>query len=313
MTRIRIILFVSIIAFINSCKEGELICETPGCLNQIVEEENQPVFIDDQGRSYSLGLDCGTPSGDYSIPSDEFALQDLIIPNSLPEEFDLSALLPPVGNQGNQGSCVSWAVTYYMKSFQEKIQYNHNYDDTTILSPAYTYNQITKGQCGGTSITVTLDILKDKGAVSLDIFPYLQSECHKQPTTEADALAENAKIKDYKILSGIDMVDEMKTLLTEQIPIIISAVLDQEFGKKDALNLTAYREHDVTYDGAGCHAMLVVGYSNTNNAFKVVNSWGTNWGDNGFVWIDYKAFENVLKTQEKFRVITGAYIATDTI
>ena len=59
--------------------------------------------------------------------------------------------------------------------------------------------------------------------------------------------------------------------------------------------------------------MLVVGYSNENNAFKVVNSWGAGWGDEGFVWIDYKAFENVLKTTEPFRVITGAYVAFDAL
>src|SRR5689334_20403931 len=30
--------------------------------------------------------------------------------SSLPSKIDYTALVPPVGNQGNQGSCVGWAV-----------------------------------------------------------------------------------------------------------------------------------------------------------------------------------------------------------
>ena len=36
--------------------------------------------------------------------------------------------------------------------------------------------------------------------------------------------------------------------------------------------------------------MLLVGYDDQKSAFKVMNSWGKEWGDNGFSWIDYKFF-----------------------
>ena len=57
--------------------------------------------------------------------------------------------------------------------------------------------------------------------------------------------------------------------------------------------------------------MLVVGYNNLHNAFKVVNSWGVDWGNAGFVWIDYQAFENVSNTSAAFRVINEAYVTYD--
>ena len=57
--------------------------------------------------------------------------------------------------------------------------------------------------------------------------------------------------------------------------------------------------------------MLVVGFSDEYNAFKLVNSWGEDWGDNGFVWIDYQAFENVSAPSASFRVINQAYVAYD--
>ena len=37
--------------------------------------------------------------------------------NYLPQAADLSLWFPPVGNQGNQGSCTAWSTTYYMRTY----------------------------------------------------------------------------------------------------------------------------------------------------------------------------------------------------
>ena len=49
------------------------------------------------------------------------------------------------------------------------------------------------------------------------------------------------------------------------------------------------------FDGSapGGHAMVIVGYDDNlaytggTGAFKVLNSWGTTWGANGFFWLTY--------------------------
>jgi hypothetical protein len=38
------------------------------------------------------------------------------------------------------------------------------------------------------------------------------------------------------------------------------------------------------------HAMVLVGYNDSKNAFRVRNSWGSSWGDNGSIWVDYQFF-----------------------
>lgn len=266
-----------------------------------------PSPIDD--KIFFTGLDC-TGSGEYSFNPDNL-LEDLIISDSLPESYDLSNLLPPVGNQGQQGSCTSWAVSYYMKSLQENLKTELQDTSSVIMSPSFTYNQITQGNCEGTGISETLDFIKEKGVCSIQEFPYSDGSCSIQPADSVMKLAENAKISDYKNLSGNNMVLEMKTLITEQTPIIIGAYLSAEFGKLDEFDVIAYRDHKVDYSSNRCHAMLVVGYSDTYNAFKVVNSWGSDWGNDGFIWIDYKAFENVLDENAEFKVINQAYIAYD--
>ncbi|MDR5589072.1 C1 family peptidase [Christiangramia sp. SM2212] len=271
------------------------------------DETNQ--FITDEGLVFYTGLEC-VGSGDYIIDRNN-VLENLEIPETLADSLDLSQYLPPIGDQGKQGSCTAWAVSYYMKSFQEILENGLPIDSTNIKSPAYTYNQITQGNCEGTVIEDHLKILKQQGVSSIKAFPYDDNTCREQPEEEIMELAADAKISDYKSLSGENMVEEMKTLLTQQTPIIIAAVLTKQFAKKDSFNLSAYREHNVEYTNPSCHAMLVVGYNDRYEAFKVVNSWGKNWGDEGFVWIDYKAFENVLKEDEAFRVINSAVIAYD--
>ena len=45
-------------------------------------------------------------------------------------------------------------------------------------------------------------------------------------------------------------------------------------------------------ESEGGHAMCVIGYDDTVNggSFRIVNSWGTGWGDNGYFWLSYKDF-----------------------
>jgi hypothetical protein len=44
----------------------------------------------------------------------------------------------------------------------------------------------------------------------------------------------------------------------------------------------------------GGHAMCVVGYDDNRHggAFEIQNSWGTNWGNDGYIWVKYVDFAN---------------------
>ncbi len=39
------------------------------------------------------------------------------------------------------------------------------------------------------------------------------------------------------------------------------------------------------------HSVLLVGYDDTTNQFKFMNSWGPDWGDSGFGYLPYNSFE----------------------
>ena len=42
----------------------------------------------------------------------------------------------------------------------------------------------------------------------------------------------------------------------------------------------------------GFHAMILSGYDDSKNAFKVINSWSSGWGEDGTIWVDYDFFAN---------------------
>lgn len=273
-----------------------------------IDDEGDPVIenpTDDGTREF--GLDNSYCYG-FSTPDEEIAKIDIEI--EYPESYDLSRYLPPVDTQGNQGSCVAWATGYYLKSFQENYQ-NSQEDlvaDRVILSPSFIFNQIKIAPCSGSQIADALDVLQISGTPEWTIMPYNENDCDTQPTDLQKALAEPNRIDSYFYLNGEILLEQTKAFLLNDQPVVIAIAIDRNyFGAKEN-GVAVYRKFKKV-DGA--HAMLVVGYDDTMNAFKVVNSWGRDWGNQGFVWIDYKAFEEANDTESEFKILCEAWISND--
>ena len=73
------------------------------------------------------------------------ALRDAASPpefrGTLPSQLDLSGTLPPPRSQANTLSCVSWAATYGAGSQAAR---RGGLAGDVVLSPAYTYNQVSR-------------------------------------------------------------------------------------------------------------------------------------------------------------------------
>ena len=83
-------------------------------------------------------------------------------------------------------------------------------------------------------------------------------------------------------------IDQLKAHLASG-DIFVSALLVGEEFYHVGCNVV-YRDPDLP-EPTGRHAMAVVGYDDTRGAFKFANSWGTNWGCNGFGWVSYPYFQ----------------------
>jgi hypothetical protein len=47
----------------------------------------------------------------------------------------------------------------------------------------------------------------------------------------------------------------------------------------------------------GGHAYVIIGFSLKRNAFRIINSWGRGWGDEGRAWIDYSDMNHLIFMQ----------------
>jgi hypothetical protein len=85
-----------------------------------------------------------------------------------------------------------------------------------------------------------------------------------------------------------DRVTPVKKAIAENKPVIIGMNCpDSFFNAKDV-----WRPSESPYGNYGGHAMCVVGYDDNRHggAFEIQNSWGTDWGNDGYIWISYKDF-----------------------
>jgi C1A family cysteine protease len=220
------------------------------------------------------------PRGPPQLPSYR-ALDDADLFTSLPERVDLSSKLPVVRNQGRTDSCVSWAVTYAAASFALRAR---GVGTALSLSPSFTYNQVAHDQwCHrGTNASVTLNLLRDVGAVPIDEFAFDGGWCGRQPTAAELERAKQFRIKSW---TGFDATatGRVKGHLARGVPVIFSMRMTP---KLLALRGDAVLEED-DIPGEG-HTMVAVGYDDAKHAFLIQNSWGPSWGNKGYGWFGYE-------------------------
>lgn len=213
----------------------------------------------------------------------------------LPTSVDLSSQLPPVGDQGSLGSCVAFATGYAAKTYQEG--HDREWGVTTsnhIFSPSYIYNQIHVSNTpdgGGTYIGSALSLLETQGCTTLDDMPYNGAVYgyQTQPTSQQTANAANHKIMSWEYLPSGNY-NEIKSQLAKKNPVVIAIPVYPDF---DSISPSNEVYDNTSGTSRGNHALCVVGYDDSKNAVKIINSWGTGWGLNGYGWISYNLIQDL--------------------
>lgn len=258
------------------------------------------------------------PSASLSVSA-----QDITV---LPESVDnsQSPYFPEIGNQGSMGSCTSWAHVYY--SFTYAMNKSRGIETTpeNTYSPQWSYNLTSNGEGEGSTSADIEWFLEKQGAVTLSMVPYVAdpvtwcSDINVWRESINNRLADTIKYTSFGYKkSQITTPDdndlaEVKTALAQGEILTFSTsinswVTTQLTAHKNApANAEFEGEYAVKYqDGAkGGHAMTIVGYNdniwvdiNSNGevdagemgAFKIANSWGDGYCNDGFIWIAYDA------------------------
>jgi hypothetical protein len=188
-----------------------------------------------------------------------------------PSMLDLRDKLKPVRNQGEDGCCVAFALAG-MKEYQEMKQ--NFYSD--YLSPWYIYLQRSNYPESGMNPKNALEILKERGISTEKVMPYMKAKSANDITPTILNEAKKFVIVDFAFISE---VDELKQALNQKGPCIIAMPCYNS-------TKTFWKKSNESEKLLGGHCVLVVGFRD-DKGFILRNSWGEQWGENGYTWFPY--------------------------
>lgn len=215
-------------------------------------------------------------------PAENFLESFITLPDSV--DWRSKGAVTKVKNQGQCGSCWTFATTGALESWY---QINHN----TLLS--FSEQQLvdcdkSNDGCDGGDPAEALSYTADNGVELEATYPY----------TAVDGTCKFKKAVAVKTNGGYKLVtarstDALKTALATQ-PVSVAIEANEDI----------FQHYSSGVIKSGCgddldHAVLAVGYTTvgSDEAFIVKNSWGTSWGQQGYVY---------LSTSSKINGGTGA-------
>jgi hypothetical protein len=217
-------------------------------------------------------LQIAMPQGVMSILN----LED----GEIPSKADIGSGFLIARSQGFLGSCASFAVA---EELTRTLRIQNNWavgKDNTFFSPLYPYNQVNHGQDNGSSFYDNLTLLKEKGCAFWSIFPYIM-DYRLQPSETVHREAARFKIAEWKSIP----VDR------DAIRIWLAKGRGVMAGFKSYENLGNIGDDHIYRPSGGLngyHGMLIMGYDDATRLFTVLNSWGTDFGDNGKLYFRYE-------------------------
>lgn len=216
-----------------------------------------------------------------------------LLDGKLPAEVDLSEYCSPIEYQGTLGSCTAHTGTALLEYFE-----NRAYGAYTRASRLFLYKAArdlaqATGDVGAQLRTI-MKAMVQFGIPPEQYWPYVIEEFDKEPTAFCYSYAANFKsIVYYRLdandVTGQDLVDQIKRYLASGYPSMFGFSLYNRGNDKGEFAYPGPKQKLI-----GGHALVNVGYDDSRSiddevgAFKVRNSWGTDWGDKGYGWLPYK-------------------------
>ncbi|MFP4440113.1 MAG: C1 family peptidase [Chloroflexaceae bacterium] len=221
-----------------------------------------------------------TPTPNQSQPTPDMG-PDLALPSAY--NWCDNGGCTPVKNQGQCGSCWAFATVGVVESLI-KIADGIERD----LSEQYLVSAGTHGSCSGGYAAFSLFIDEvpagepEAGAVYEADFPYQAADVPLNPPH-----THHEKLESYEYVNGT--VADIQQAIHDYGPVYTSVCASGSAFQGYTSGVYETDESYVCPYGTD-HAVVLVGWDDslgTNGAWIMRNSWGSNWGDNGYMRIGY--------------------------
>ena len=320
MSIIFVILFLGSVFATASKIENQSDCEF--CAkNNDVQSLSKNSYVTKNGHGLGL-LPSNNPTTGTTFygspPYDSFNWKDATIDSNGYGKPGSKDYATSAKDQGSCGSCYSFAVTAALESLIKIKSNNPNYRITIagqnkvldlseqymVSCGSYCYYNIRDGGiagCYGGQFEKAFEFVKKEGAIP-EFFheynSYLDSDQRAFHTPACGTKISNWKeyiyeITDWNYVNGED--DSLKNALIQYGPLVTGMIVYPSF--EDDFNSQIYEPKPgeepimIEYlDGSwefARHMVTIVGYDDNQGYWLCKNSWGNQWGDNGFFKIKY--------------------------
>ena len=229
----------------------------------------------------------------------------------LPASYNLKMFTPPIVEQ-NGGSCVghtvatSLSTTYNVvnKTSEFGRRQSHRFDPYYVYTALKQQNDVKCSigcECGA-YLWDGIELAIDFGIKKKFVEPKL--ECRDILTSQMlNGLSQKTShytIDDYYSLINYDEngkktvweLDWIKEAIYFGLPPMVVIGVGSEFDRVTSSGL--YQLPKSKENENGLHAVTLIGWNDSKNggSFLFQNSYGTDWGDNGYFWLTYRDFNN---------------------
>ena len=233
-----------------------------------------------------INADKKKPVNNTETNTDTTNNESNTIPNSDAESFSWvdTQKVSPIKYQGMCGSCWTFSSAAVFES-SILIKYSEMTDtsEQNILDCAASLNGRDAGSCNGGWYGYVFDYYSKNNIVSEVQNPYKVKEsfCKKTKSIPYKVTAWGYVSPD----AGLPSVSEIKKALVMYGPLAACVKVTEPFqayvgGIFDEFASVA-GPSDIN------HAIVIVGWDDRKKAFLIKNSWSEDWGEKGYMWIEY--------------------------
>ncbi|MGA2410396.1 MAG: C1 family peptidase [Candidatus Binataceae bacterium] len=204
---------------------------------------------------------------------------------SLPTKVDMRDRCPAVYDQGQLGSCTANAIG-------GAIEFDLIKEKAPVFVPSrlfiYYNERVIEGTVdsdSGAQIRDGIKSVASQGAPHEDLWPYDIAKFADKPSPAAydDALKHKATL--YQRL--VQVLNQLKGCLAAGNPFAFGFTVYESFESQEVANTGVVPMPGPNEQVVGGHAVLAVGYDDSEQRFIVRNSWGPGWGLKGYFTIPY--------------------------
>jgi len=204
----------------------------------------------------------------------------------LPRNYNMLKYTTFVKNQGSLGACTGFAGVAAVDT--QRVLQNNEVLDFSELFIYYNERVIdgTVNEDAGSYIRTLAKTLKETGVALEQYHPYDVSKFKEKPGFPAYFGARFFRIKNYYRVMNID---ECKQAIANNIPVVIGMIV-----YSNLFNYSYGVYSSIAGNKAGGHAICVVGYDDDSNCVIIKNSWGRNWGEEGYFRMSYDMYNQLV-------------------